>query len=69
MKELLSCSLWHSTQSKGPRATTLLYAGLTSRAGGSIAAQLTHLTGCSMEALLAATFPTAQKPVLALPMA
>lgn len=40
-----------------------------SRAGGSIAAQLTHLTGCSVESLLAATFPIAQEPILALPVA
>lgn len=52
-----------------PRAAILLYADLTSRAGGPIAAQLTHLTGCSMESLLAVTFPIAQEPVLALPMA
>lgn len=39
---------------------------LTSSAVGPIAAQLTHLTGCSVEALVAAALPAAQKPVLAL---
>lgn len=40
-----------------------------SSAVGSIAAQFTHLTGRSVEALMAATLPIAQKPVLALPVA
>lgn len=42
---------------------------LTSSAVGPVAAQLTHLTGCSMKALMAAALPIAQEPVLALSMA
>lgn len=40
--------------------------GLTSGAVGPVAAQLAHLTGRSVEALVAAALPAAQKPVLAL---
>lgn len=69
-QELLSCSYGVvPSLLPFPRAPTLLFADLTSGTGGSIAAKLTHLTGCSVEALLAAAFSAAQEPVLALPMA
>lgn len=42
---------------------------LTSSTVGPVSAQLAHLTCRSMEALVAAAFPAAQEPVLALPVA
>lgn len=42
---------------------------LTSGAVGPVAAQLTHLAGRSVEALVAVALPTAQEPVLALSVA
>lgn len=43
--------------------------GFTSSAVGPVAAQLAHLTGHPVEALVAAALPAAQEPVLALPVA
>lgn len=56
-----------SLLSKVPSALPLPV--LTSSAGGPVAAQLTHLAGGSVEALMAAALPATQEPVLALPVA
>ena len=52
-----------------PRAYRPPPSPVTSGTGGPIAAQLAHLTGCSMEALVAVALSAAQEPVLALPVA
>lgn len=64
-----ACPGWRVWAVPTPAVLGHPHPGLTSGTGRPIAAQLAHLTGRSVETLVAAALPTAQEPVLALPVA